>query len=333
MRVGLIGYGYWGPNLMRNLAETDEVEVVWCADPRADRTALAKRRYPSLRTTQDAEEVFRDDSIAAVVIATPVSAHYPLARRALESGQHVLVEKPMTRTVREAEELMALAEKKGLVLMVDHTFVYTGAVRRMKEVMEVGELGDLYYLDSVRVNLGIFQHDVDVVWDLAPHDLSIMAHLIHETPRHVSATGTAHTPSGLADVAYMTVQFADSFLAHFHVNWLSPLKIRQMLIGGSRRMLVYDDMEPSEKVRVYDRGIRATTEEGIHKTLVDYRTGDMWAPKLDIREALKVECEHFVECVRHHKMPQTSAAAGLLVVRLLEAASASLAGDGKRVTL
>ena len=272
--------------------------------------------------------ILDDPEIDAVVIATPVSTHYELAKRALEQGKHVLVEKPMTRTAAEGEELIALAEQNGLVLMVDHTFIYTGAVRKMKELIDRRELGKLYYFDSVRVNLGIFQHDIDVLWDLAPHDLSILTHLISATPTHVSATGADHVGHGFADIAYLTVYYASSFLAHFHVNWLSPVKVRQILIGGDRRMLVYDDMEPSEKVRVYDSGIQVTTQEGIYATLVDYRTGDMWAPKLDVSEALSIECAHFVDCVRFKKMPITGGAAGLAVVRLLEAASRSLAAKG-----
>jgi len=333
MNLGVIGYGYWGPNLIRNFAELEGVDVKWCADKRPDRCALAKKRYPSIASTAQAEEVLDDPEVNAVVIATPVSTHHPLARQALERGKHVLVEKPMTRTVAESRELLELADKKGLVLMVDHTFIYTGAVRRMKEILDVGELGDLYYLDSVRVNLGLFQSDIDVLWDLAPHDLAILTYLIHETPKFVSATGVAHTRSGLVDVAYITMHFANKFLAHVHVNWLSPVKIRQMLIGGSRRMLIYNDMEPSEKVRVYDRGVRVTTEETIHKTLVDYRTGDMWAPKLENREALALECEHFIECVRFSKVPLSSAIAGLNVVRLLEAAEKSLAKGGAKVAV
>ena len=333
MRIGVIGYGYWGPNLARNFAELEGAELRWCADTKADRRALAKRRYPAVNVTADANDIFGDDAVDAVVIATPVFTHHALARQALERGKHVLVEKPMTRTVKEGEDLVALAEKKGLVLMVDHTFVYTGAVRKMKDILDVGELGDLHYLDSVRVNLGLFQHDIDVLWDLAPHDLSILTYLIHERPRSVLAIGASHTGSGFSDVTYVTVQYANSFLAHFHVNWLSPVKIRQMLIGGSRRMLVYNDTEPSEKVRVYDRGVRVTTQDGIYETLIDYRTGDMWAPKLDNREALAVECEHFLDCVRFKKVPRTSAAAGLTVVRLLEAAERSLAAGGTQVML
>lgn len=333
MKLGVIGYGYWGPNLVRNFTELQGIDVKWCADKRHDRCALAKKRYPSIAVTEQAEDVLNDPEVNAVVIATPVSTHYPLARRALERGKHVLVEKPMTQTVAESQELIELADKKALVLMVDHTFIYSGAVRRMKEILDVGELGDLYYLDSVRVNLGLFQSDIDVLWDLAPHDLAILTYLIRETPKFVSATGLAHTHSGLVDVAYMTMHFANKFMAHVHVNWLSPVKIRQMLIGGDRRMLIYNDMEPSEKVRVYDRGIRVTTEDSIHKTLVDYRTGDMWAPKLENREALATECEHFIECVRFNKMPLSSAIAGLNVVRLLDAAQKSLTKGGTKVAV
>ena len=333
MKIGVIGYGYWGPNLVRNFAETAGVEVKWCADNRADRLAIVKKRYPSIQLTEDARQIFDDPEVNAVVIATPVSTHYKLVKEALERGKHVLVEKPMTRSVAEGQDLVELANEKGLVLMVDHTFIYTGAVRKIKEILDGGELGELHYLDSVRINLGLFQSDIDVLWDLAPHDLAILTYLVSAKPKFVSAAGSDHTGRGLVDVAYMTVHFADNFLAHLHVNWLSPVKLRQMLIGGSRRMLVYNDMEPSEKVRVYDRGVRVTTEEGIHKTLVDYRTGDMWAPKLELREALAVECEHFVECVRFNKIPWSNAAAGLNVVRLLEAGAKSLAKNGARVAV
>lgn len=330
LKIGVIGYGYWGPNLVRNFAEVDGIEIKWCADKVAARRALVKKRYPFIKTAESADEIFSDPEVDAVVIATPVTSHYLLVRRALERGKHVLVEKPMTQTVQEAEELLELADKSGLVLMVDHTFIYTGAVRKMKEILEDGVLGEPHYFDSVRVNLGLFQHDIDVLWDLGPHDLSILTYLIQEPPKFVSATGADHTGSGLCDIVYMTVHFPDNLIAHFHVNWLSPVKIRQTLIGGSRRMLVYNDMEPSEKVRVYDRGIRVTTEN-IYSTLIDYRMGDVWAPKLDNREALSLECAHFLECVRFNKVPRTSAAAGLTVVRLLEAAAKSMGAGGARI--
>ena len=333
MKIAVVGYGYWGPNLLRNLAETEGAQVTWCVDMRPDRRALAKKRYPTINVTDDVNEVFRDPAVDAVVIATPVSSHYPLVKMALEKGKHVLVEKPMTRTVAEGEELVALAKQKGLVVMVDHTFIYTGAVRKIKELVGKSELGNLYYFDSVRVNLGLLQHDIDVIWDLAPHDLSILAHLVPESPVAVAAVGIAHTASGLADVAYMTVHYASSFLAHFHMNWLSPVKVRQILIGGDRKMLVYDDMEPTEKVRLYDSGIKVTTQEGIYKMLVDYRMGDMWAPKTDFGEALSTGCAHFVDCVHKGLQPITGAEMGLKVVRLLEAASKSLATQGQRVAV
>jgi predicted dehydrogenase len=331
MKIGVIGYGYWGPNLLRNLAETPAAEVTWCSDIRADRRALAKRRYPTLQVTPEVEDLFRDRELDAVAIATPVNTHFALAKRALEQGKHVLIEKPMTATVEESEELVALAAQKGLVLMVDHTFVYTGAVRKIKELLDAGTIGHLYYFDSVRVNLGLFQHDIDVLWDLAPHDLSILTHLVPSTPRLVSAHTVDHTGTGLADLAYMTVHYDNAFIAHFHVNWLSPVKVRQILIGGSKKMLLFDDMEPSEKVRVYDRGVAISSQEGLYKTLIDYRTGDMWSPRLEQREALSVECEHFTECVRLEKMPWSSGEAGLAVVKLLSAASRSAAADGKKV--
>jgi predicted dehydrogenase len=333
VRVGVIGYGYWGPNLVRNLYETNDVEVTWCCDVRPERRALVKKRYPEIRVTEKVTDLFKDQKLNAVVIATPVALHHPLAKQALQNGKSVLVEKPMTRSVAEGEELVELAERNGLVLMVDHTFIYTGAVRKTKEMIDAGELGELYYFDSVRVNLGIFQHDVDVIWDLAPHDLSILTHLVPERPKYASAVGADHTGGGSVDMAYVTVQFESNLIAHFHVNWLSPVKVRQILIGGSRRMLVYNDMEPSEKLRVYDRGVKVTTQEGIYRTLVDYRTGDMWAPKLELREALSVECEHFADCVRFNKVPLSDGHAGLQVVRLLEAAGKSLGSDGKKMNV
>jgi predicted dehydrogenase len=333
IRVGVIGYGYWGPNLVRNLAEADGAQLVRCVDMRPDRRALARRRFPAIKVDSNPDSIVDDPSVDAVVIATPVTTHYQFAKRALEQGKHVLVEKPMTRTSAEALELIAIAARQNLVLMTDHTFVYTGAVQKMKEIVTSGELGDVLYFDSVRVNLGLFQHDVDVLWDLAPHDLSILTYAVPQTPKFVSAAGADHTGSGCCDIAYLTVYFENNFLAHLHLNWLSPVKIRRVLIGGSRRMLVYDDMEPSEKIRVYDRGIQVTTQEGIYGTLVDYRTGDMWAPKLDVREALSAECAHFLECVRFKKIPLTGGAPGLRVVRLLEAAARSLANNGRKTAV
>ena len=333
INVGLIGYGYWGPNLLRNLHETDGVDVKRCVDLRPERRAAASKRYPTVQVSAEADDILTDSEIDAVVIATPVFTHHELARRALKANKHVLVEKPMTRTVKEAEELIQLAKSRELILMVDHTFVYTGAVRRMKEIIEGQELGELYYFDSVRVNLGLFQHDIDVIWDLAPHDVSILTYLIPQKPQSVSAVGADHTGRGLVDVAYLTLHFPNNFIAHFHVNWLSPVKLRHNLIGGSRRMLVYDDMEPSEKVRVYDRGIQVRSQEGIYKALVDYRMGDVWSPKVDVREALSVECEHFVNCIRTGTNPDSDGESGLEVVKILEAATDSVVNGGHPVVL
>ena len=333
LNVGVIGYGYWGPNLVRNFVELDGTTVTWCADVRPDRRRLVQTRYPSIRVTAEAGDLFDDPDLDAIAIATPVRTHHALARRALECGKHVLIEKPMTSSVAEGEELREIAERRRLVLMVDHTFVYTGAVQKMKEILDSGQMGELYYFDSVRVNLGLFQSDVDVLWDLAPHDLSILVYLTRELPTSVSAAGAVHTSSGLADMAYLTLHYANSFIAHVHVNWLSPVKIRQLLIGGSGRMLVYNDTEPSEKVRVYDRGVRVSSEEGMHRVLVDYRTGDAWVPKLDNREALAVECEHFRDCIRLGRTPWTDASAGVGVVRILEAAGRSLAAGGARIAV
>lgn len=333
VRVGIIGFGYWGPKLLRAFNECAGISVRACADLLPDRRALIRQRHPDVAVVDDAAAVLGDPAIDAVAIATPVSTHAALARTALENGKHVLVEKPLVDSVAEAEALQALAARQRRVLMVGHTFIYTGAVRRMKAIVDAGELGPLLYFDAVRVNLGLFQHDVDVLWDLAPHDLSILLHLVPETPRAVSAVGAPHTAGGLVDVAYMTLHYADTFLAHLHVNWLSPVKLRRVLIGGSRRMLVYDDMEPSEKVRVYDCGVEVTTRESVHRMLIDYRTGDMWAPKIDMREALAVECEHFLDCIRDGREPLTGAAFGVRVVRLLDAASRSLAAGGTQVAV
>jgi predicted dehydrogenase len=331
VRVGIIGYGYWGPNLLRNFSEQDGAEVRWCADLRPGRRELAKRRYPSVDVTDKVEDLFDDPQLDAVAVATPVSTHYALAKQALLKGKHVLVEKPMTRTAAEAEELVELAKARDLVLMVDHTFVYTPAVVKMKELLTDGELGRPYYFDSVRINLGLFQHDINVLWDLATHDLAILTYLFPQPPEAVSAVAVDHTGAGQADMAYMTLHYADNFLAHIHVNWLSPVKVRQILLGGDRRAVVYNDMEASEKVRVYDRGVQVTTQEGVYNRLIDYRSGDMWAPKLEPREALAVETAHFLECIRFRRMPRSSGQAGLLVVRLLEAAERSLAAGGGRV--
>ncbi len=332
--VGVIGYGYWGPNMVRNFSEIAEARVVAVCERDAERRALVERRYPSVRTTADRSELLADPDIDAVVIATPVDSHFPLALEALQAGKHVLVEKPMTESAEQGERLIDEAARRNLVLLVDHTFIYTGAVQKTRELVESGVLGDIYYYDSTRINLGLFQHDVDVIWDLATHDLSILDHVLDARPVAVSATGTSHVPGSPENVAYITVYFDGNTIAHVNVNWLSPVKLRRTLIGGTKKMVVYDDLEPSEKIKVYDTGITLTDDpRQIYNMLVGYRTGDMWAPKLNGTEALRAEAGHFVDCVLGRAKPITGGDMGLRVVRLAEAATASMKRQGEPVSL
>ena len=339
MKVGVIGCGYWGPNLIRNFAETETARLAWVCDVDGNRLETVSRRFPVANTTSDYRQVIADRSLDAIVIATPVATHYEFTKQALEAGKHVLVEKPFTTCSRQAEELTRLAERRGLILMVDHTFVYTGAVRKIKEIVESGELGDLLYFDSVRINLGLFQSDINVVWDLAPHDLSIMDYIVGRCPVALTATGSCHIEEGIENIAYVQLRFADSMLAHFHFNWLSPVKIRRTLIAGSRKMIVYDDIEPTEKVRVYDKGVTASRErdstdkEAKYQTLVSYRTGDVWVPKLDSTEALRHVATEFLDAIREKRQPLTDGASGLRVVRLLEAAQKSIDRGGQLIEL
>lgn len=333
MKVAVIGTGYWGPNLIRNFAALDEVDGVIACDRDHERLAKMRKMFLGIETCSDENEAILNPEVAAVAIATPVSTHFDIARRAIEAGKHCFIEKPMTASVAEGEELIELAAKKSVTLIVDHTFVYTGAVRKMKEIIESGRLGDIYYFDSVRINLGLFQHDVNVIWDLAPHDLSIMDYLLCEKPVAVSATGSCHVGNDLEDIAYMTLEFNNNLIAHFHVNWLAPMKIRKTLIGGTRSMIVYDDTETSEKVKVYDKGIDVTSREGVYNTLVQYRTGDMLSPKLDQEEALAVATRHFLDCIMNNKTPITDGHAGLNVVRVLEASAVSVKNRGRLVEL
>jgi predicted dehydrogenase len=331
IRLGVIGYGYWGPNLVRNFSESCPFEVAGISDLRPERLALAQKRYPGARVTADYRDLIQDPQIDAIAISTPVSTHYELALNALRGGKHVLIEKPLTSTSEEALSLIEEATRRRLVLMVDHTFVYTGAVRKIHELMHSGELGNLYYYDSVRINLGLFQLDVDVIHDLAVHDFAIMDYLLPWKPVAISATGSSHVPRGKQNIAYITAFYPNDFIAHIHVNWLSPVKVRQTLIGGSRRMIVYDDVHPSEKVKIYDRGINVNPDP--YAMLVSYRSGDMMAPQLDTTEALSTEVTHFAECIENGLTPITDAHAGLRVVRILEAACESMAGRGKLVEL
>jgi len=332
--VGVIGYGYWGPNLARNFSETPGATVGGIADLNRDRLARAATRMPSARTSTSPADIINDPSVDAVVVATPVSTHYELALAALRAGKHVLVEKPLASSSEEVLALIDEADRRGLVLMVDHTFVYTGAVMKMRELTAAGELGDLYYYDSVRINLGLFQHDVNVLWDLAVHDLSIMDYVLGTQPVAVSATGLSHVAGQPHNIAYMTMFFDGPLIAHVHANWLAPVKVRRTLLGGSRRMIVFDDLEASEKIKVYDRGISVNpSPENVYQMQVGYRTGDMWAPQLAVREALSTEAVHFVECITDRKVPITDGHAGLRVVQLLEAASASMRARGNMVTV
>ena len=329
MRIGVIGYGYWGPNLVRNFVETPDAEVVAVADLKQDRLDLVRRRYPAIEVTNDFQRVIRHPHIDAVAIATPVSMHFPLAMEALECGKHVLIEKPMTATSEEALRLIEAADRRNLVLMVDHTFVYTGAVRKIRRLIDEGALGDIYYYDSKRVNLGLFQEDVDVIWDLAVHDLAIMDYILPEPPSEVVATGIGHVNGAAESIAYVTAFYESSLIAHLNVNWLSPVKIRRTLIGGSKRMIVYDDIESSEKVKVYDKGVNVKNgPESRYKLLVSYRSGDMYAPQIDMTEALSIVAQHFTDCVLRGETPITDGYAGLRVVSILEAATRSMKKHG-----
>ncbi|MGE3272985.1 MAG: Gfo/Idh/MocA family protein [Chloroflexota bacterium] len=335
--IGVVGYGYWGPNLVRNFNMTPGARLVAVSDLSQARLADVKAQFPAVRTMTSYDEMLQDQDVHAVAIATPVSTHFRLAMQALEAGKHVLVEKPLAMNSAQAALLVEEAERRGLTLMVDHTFVYHGAVRKIRELVMTGQVGRLHYFDSTRVNLGLFQRDVDVLWDLAVHDLSIMDFVIGEAPRAVAATGAAHVPGQPVNIAYLTCFFEDSLIAHINVNWLAPVKVRRTLIGGDRQMIVYDDLEPSEKVKVYDRGVTVgdgpSGPDGPYEMFVGYRTGDMWAPKVSAAEALSVETQHFVECVAGGHTPLTDGKAGLRIVRILEAATLSLKQGGCPVQL
>lgn len=333
IRVGVIGYGYWGPNIVRNFNNVDLSRVVMVCDQRPDSLRKVQQSYPQVAVTRDSAELINSPQIDVVAVVTPVWTHFELAKAALNNGKHVFVEKPFTFTSAQAEELVNLAEQKNLRIMVDHTFLFTGAVKKIRQLIEDGTLGRLYYYDSTRVNLGLFQHDVNVIWDLAPHDLSIMDYLIHEKPEGVVATAQKHL-NGLEDVAFLTFYFPHNIIAHINVNWLSPVKVRTTLIGGEKKMVVWNDLEADEKIRIYDKGVEKLTHaEGIYEILVKYRTGDMWAPQVEHTEALKRELEHFVQCIHTNQTPINDGKAGWRVVQMLEAANQSLKNRGAMVEL
>jgi predicted dehydrogenase len=332
MNFGVIGYGYWGPNIVRNFAGLEGSKVLAIADLDPNARKRAQKAYPEIKVTSNASDVISSVEIDAIAVISPVWTHYELAKAALENGKHVFVEKPFTSNSVQGEELINLALQKNLRIMVDHTFLFTGAVKKIRELMDEGSLGKLYYYDSTRVNLGLFQHDINVLWDLAPHDLSIMDYLIKASPEAVVAAGMKHV-NDYEDVAYMTLYFPEKVIAHINVNWLSPVKVRTTLIGGEKRMLVWNDLDADEKVKVYDKGVNISNREGVYQLLVNYRSGDMWAPQLEQVEALNREMSYFVECISNGQTPLNDGCAGLRVVKMLEAASESLSKRGSLVYL
>jgi predicted dehydrogenase len=334
IKVGVIGYGYWGPNLVRNFMAAPDSAVASVCDLREERLAPLQKLYPGIKTCSNSTNLINDPQVDAVIIATPVSSHFDLALAAMKAGKHVLVEKPLAANSDQARQLIDEAAARKLVLLVDHTFVYTDAVRKIRELISSGQLGDIYYYDAVRVNLGLFQHDVNVIWDLAIHDLSIMDYVLPEKPVAISTTGISHIPGQPENVAYITLFFAGAQIAHVHVNWLTPVKVRHTLIGGSEKMILYDDLEPSEKLKVYDKGINVTPRpEDVYKMLVSYRSGDMYAPRLDNTEALQTEALHFIDCIENNRRPDTDGAAGLRMVQMIEAAEKSLRDRGRLIEL
>lgn len=334
IKLGIIGYGYWGPRIVRNFHGIEGAEVAVICDKSPTSLKRASHDYPHVRVTSDLAEVLSAPDIDAVAVITPVWTHFELAKAALENGKHVFVEKPFTSTTRQARELIELADRKNLRIMVDHTFLFTGAVKKIKQLVDDGSLGSLYYYDSTRVNLGLFQHDVNVLWDLAPHDLSIMDYIIGKKPEYIVASGQSHL-NGLEDLAYLTVYFSDKIIAHINVNWLSPVKVRTTLIGGEKKMLVWNDLEPDEKVRVYDKGISVSNGNSntVYDLLVSYRSGDMWAPKIEQTEALSAEAKYFIHCLNTGERPFNDGLAGLRVVEILEAANVSLKRIGEPVAV
>jgi len=332
MNFGVIGYGYWGPNVVRNLMSLEDSQVLAIAEISPAARLRAQKAYPGVVVTPDAREVISSVEIDAIAVVSPVWTHYELTKAALENGKHVFVEKPFTSNAAQGEELINLAQQKNLKIMVDHTFLFTGAVRKISQLINEGSLGNLYYYDSTRVNLGLFQHDVNVLWDLAPHDLSIMDYLIKADPEAIVATGQGHL-NGHEDVAYMTLYFPEKVIAHINVNWLSPVKVRTTLIGGEKRMLVWNDLEADEKLKVYDKGVKISSREGVYELLVSYRSGDMWSPQLEQVEALRQELSYFVDCISTGQEPFNNGCAGLRVVKMLETASESLSRKGALVYL
>ncbi len=335
VNIGVVGCGYWGPNLIRNFVACPDTELLWMCDLDKPRLENVSRPYPGVETTSDLARILEDDRVDGVAIATPVHTHYPIAKACLESGKHVLIEKPLAAGVAEGEHLAAIAKENNLRLMCDHTFCYTGVVRKIKEIVDSGDLGTLLYFDSVRVNLGLFQKDINVIWDLAPHDLSILDFLIDAAPVAVSAHGVCHSGNNIENIAYVSLHYDHPFISHFHVNWLSPVKIRMTIIGGSEKMLVWNDMDPAEKIKIYDKGIeiKEESQEDKRELLVSYRSGDMHAPRFDQVEALARVVGEFADCIENGRDALTDGEAGLRVLKVLDAASRSIKADGATVRI
>ena len=333
LRVGIVGYGYWGPNIVRNFAAAAGAEVRAVCDTNPKVLQKLAAQLPAVKTTTRSADVTTSPDIDVVAVVTPVSSHFEIAKNALENGKHIFVEKPFAASSDEARRLIELAQRKGLRIMVDHTFLFTPAVNKMKELVDKDVLGKIYYYDSTRINLGLFQHDVNVLWDLAPHDLAIVDYVLGKPAKAITANGVDHLGKGIENIAFLTLYYDDGTIAHFNVNWLSPVKIRLTLIGGDKKMLVWDDLSPDEKIRVYDRGVDVADAEGVHKLLVSYRSGDMWAPRLDQTEALAAEIKCFLAGIRGDTPFINDGEAGLRVVRILEASTESIRRQGRLVEL
>jgi len=334
VKVAVAGYGYWGPNLVRNFANTEDCQLVAVSDLELSRLASCARLHPGTTTTTRFRDLIESTDVDAVAIATPVHSHFELAMAALRAGKHVLVEKPLAQTSDQVRRLIDEAQRRSLTLMVDHTFVYTPAVQKIRQLIRADELGEILYYNGNRASLGLFQQDINVIWDLAVHDISIIQYILKEAPIAVSATGATHVRGTPENMAHVTLFFENSCVAHINVNWLSPIKVRQTFIGGSRKMIVYDDLQPTEKIKVYDKGISVDqSPHAAHQLRIGYRAGDMWAPHLGASEALSIEAQHFVECVRSGTSPLTNGTTGLQVVQILEAASRSIAAQGNPVRL
>jgi predicted dehydrogenase len=333
IKIGIIGYGYWGPNLVRNFFSQKDCTIKAVADSRPNRLQLLAQSYPSINGVLDADDIINDPEIDAVIIATPVFTHFPLAQKALLNGKHVLLEKPMASSVKECEILSDLALQKNLVLMVDHTFLYTGAVEKIKNIIDTNQLGNVKYLDSTRINLGLFQPDINVLWDLAPHDLSILRYVYDEKPYSINATGISHTNNGIENIAFVTINYRSGFIAHINCSWSSPVKVRTMLIGGDKKMIVYNDVEPTEKIKIYDTNYQHTTDEEKKQVLVDYRVGDIYVPKISNKEALASIANDFITSIADSKIPRSSYLVGMDIVKILEASEKSIKNNGIEVKI